>query len=361
MTLINPMPLITSGEGLCSALDDYIWKAAPEISSVFVLTDTNTRRECLPLIQSCDFMEDATVLEMKPGEENKDIYSCVGLWRDLAEGGADRRSLIINLGGGVVTDLGGFVAATFKRGIRFIHVPTSLMAMVDASGGGKTGVDLDRLKNQVGVFAFPALTLIHTHFLDTLGARHLWSGFAEVIKHGLIADPRLWQLCLDHNGLLESREEDGIAFRERVIRRSVEIKHHITSADPTENGPRKVLNFGHTIGHALETWAMEQGPQLLHGEAVALGMMAEARISERQAGLQPDITRELKNLIRKVFKLPKFDKEDISWLIEIMTHDKKNVDGELRFTLIKAPGQAITDQNVGSGEVQDALLWLLEQ
>ncbi len=351
--------MLTTGEGLCGMLDDYIWKAAPEISGVFVLTDENTRRECLPLLSDCDFMEEATVLEMHSGEEHKDIYSCVGLWRELAEAGADRRSLLINLGGGVVTDLGGFVAATFKRGIRFIHVPTSLMAMVDASGGGKTGVDLDRLKNQVGVFAFPVMTLIHTHFLDTLGSRHLWAGFSEVVKHGLIADPRLWQLCLDHNGLLESREEDGIAFRERVIRRSVEIKHHITSSDPTENGPRKVLNFGHTVGHALETWAMERGPQLLHGEAVALGMLAEAWLSERHTGLDPKVTSALDTLIKKVFRLPMIDKEDISWLIEVMTHDKKNVGGELRFTLLRAPGQAATDQPVEAHEVQDALHWLI--
>lgn len=339
-------------------LDSFIWKAAPEISSVFVLTDTNTRRECLPLLNDCGFLEEAVILEMKPGEEHKDIYTCTGLWRDLAENGADRRSLLINIGGGVVTDLGGFVAATFKRGLRFIHIPTSLMAMVDAAAGGKTGVDLDGLKNQVGVFSFPAMTLIHTHFLDTLGARHIRSGFSEVIKHGLIADNRLWEICLEHNGLLENKEEDGIAFREKVIRRSVEIKHHITSSDPRERGPRKVLNFGHTIGHALETWAMDNGPQLLHGEAVAIGMLAEAWLSEKLCGLESNTVRKLTNLIQKIYSIPKITEEDIPWLTEIMVHDKKNVEGELRFTLLDNPGHAIHDQIVSAQDVHQALLWI---
>jgi len=361
MTNQNPLPAFASGEGLCASLDAFIWKAAPEISAVFVLTDTNTRRECLPLLQHCDCMEEATILEMKPGEEHKDLYTCIGLWRQLAENGADRQSLLINLGGGVVTDLGGFVAAGFKRGIRFIHIPTSLMAMVDASGGGKTGVDMDGLKNQIGFFAFPSQILIYTGFLETLGSRHMRAGFAEVIKHGLIADPRLWEVVLEHNGVLESQDEDGIAFREKIIRRSVEIKYHITSSDPREHGPRKVLNFGHTIGHALETWGMEQGSGLSHGEAVAAGMLAESWLSEKKTGFDADAFRHLIQLVKKLYRLPEIQDEDINWLTEIMLHDKKNVGGELRFTLLEKPGKALINQVVRIDEVGEALRWLKEQ
>lgn len=361
MTSHNPLPAFASSEGLCASLDNFIWKAAPEVSAVFVLTDTNTHRECLPLLQQCDFMEEATILEMQEGEAHKDIYTCVGLWRQLAENGADRQSLLINLGGGVVTDLGGFVAAGFKRGIRFIHIPTSLMAMVDASGGGKTGVDLDGLKNQIGFFAFPSMILIHTGFLETLGSRHMRAGFAEVIKHGLIADPRLWEVVLEHNGVLENKDEDGIAFREKIIRRSVEIKYHITSSDPREHGPRKVLNFGHSIGHALETWGMENGPGILHGEAVAAGMLAEAWLSEKKTGFPGEDFRHLVQLVKKHFRLPQIKEEDIAWLTEIMLHDKKNVSGELRFTLLEKAGKARTNQAVGIDEVGEALRWLMEQ
>ena len=238
-----------------------------------ILLDENTRRHCLPLLET----KNAELLEIESGEKNKHIQTCTQLWKTLIDLGADRHSLLINLGGGVICDIGGFVASTFKRGIDFIHIPTTLLAQADASVGGKTGVDFANLKNQVGVFSNPKAVFVFPQFLDTLDERQLRSGFAEIIKHALIRDKTLWHTIQS----VDVNDRSGLTD---VISQSLQIKNDIVTDDPFEKGLRKILNFGHTIGHAVESVSLRQHKkQLLHGEAVAIGMICEAYLSDRKS------------------------------------------------------------------------------
>jgi 3-dehydroquinate synthase len=309
-------------------------------SALFVIADSNTYECCLPNFLSQLATEiRIEIIEIEPGEENKTIETCVGVWETLTELGADRKSLVINLGGGMVTDLGGFVASTFKRSLDFINIPTSLLAMVDASIGGKTGVDLGSIKNQIGVINNPKAVLVDTDFLNTLPAEQMRSGLAEMYKHGLIADKGYWNSLVD----LATLTTDDLA---ELIKRSIEIKNNIVEQDPLEKGLRKMLNFGHTLGHAVESYFLESHEKnsLLHGEAVAIGMILESHISLEKGLLSAGEYREIKLVLDAVYPKIDFTAEDVDAIMNLLSHDKKNEFGKVQFVLLENIGKAKIDQ-----------------
>ncbi|GAB4131853.1 MAG: 3-dehydroquinate synthase [Bacteroidia bacterium] len=321
-----------------------------KFSGVFILADENSIQHCLPvLIAQVKKLSGAEIIEIESGEQNKNIDIAKQLWRTLGDLGADRKSLLINLGGGVVSDLGGFVAATFKRGITFVNIPTTLLAQVDASAGGKTGIDLDGIKNEIGVFAEPAMLCIYPDFLKTLPKREMLSGFAECLKHGLITDKSYW-LYLNEINIAEA------SCWNDVVRRSVEIKLEVVTEDPLEKGRRKILNFGHTIGHALESYFLEN-PQhsLLHGEAVAAGMICEAWLSAEICGLNAEELNEITDAIALKYGYVHLDEMVAHRLLELMRHDKKNEKGALKFTLLKKIGEAVYNKTVSADQIIHAL------
>lgn len=303
-------------------------------STVFILVDSNTSEHCLTYFLSSLVVEiPFEIIELEPGEEHKTISTCVEVWQTLIELGADRKTLLINLGGGVVTDLGGFVASTFKRGIDFINVPTSLLGMVDAAIGGKNGVDLGALKNQIGVINAPQAVLIDTDFLSTLPSNQMRSGLAEMLKHGLIYDQKYWEKFNDLSQLDYSDLDE-------LIYRSIEIKNLIVQQDPTENGIRKALNFGHTLGHAIESYFLESEEKnsLLHGEAIAAGMVLEAYLSfEKQLLTWEDYT-EIKTFLLSLYEPLVFTEKDIEIILNYLIHDKKNEYGKIQFALLDGIG-----------------------
>lgn len=303
-------------------------------SKLFIIVDTNTHQHCLPLFMSkLETNLDCEIIEIDPGEAHKNIDTCVGVWNVLSELGADRKSLIINVGGGVVTDLGGFVACTFKRGLKYINVPTSLLAMVDASVGGKTGVDLGALKNQVGVISSGDMVIVDTSFLDSLPQNHLKSGLAEMLKHGLIYDTSYWNEFLDLNSLT-------LDHLDALIHQSVEIKNTIVTEDPNEQGLRKTLNFGHTLGHAIESYFLSQTDkeELLHGEAIAIGMIMETYISSELLGFPKDDLETIKETFLKIFKRVTIEAADHDAIIDLLKYDKKNEHGNINFVLLEKIG-----------------------
>jgi len=311
-------------------------------TKIFVLTDSNTKTLCLPLfLKEYNFNKQPIILEIPEGEINKNISTCLNIWNDLSEKGADRNSLLINLGGGVVTDLGGFVASTFKRGIPFINIPTTLLSMVDASVGGKNGVDLGVLKNQIGIINNPEIVVIDTEFLKTLPDNQLNSGYAEMLKHGLIHSKKYWTEIKNYNCLNINQIED-------ILWKSVLIKSSVISEDPTEKGIRKTLNFGHTIGHAIESFCLENSSitTLLHGEAVAIGMILASYISNKQLGLSDELLDDITQNILKNFSKSEFNDNDIESIINLLKYDKKNTNGKVLFVLLKDIGDCQLDCEV---------------
>lgn len=305
-------------------------------SKIFVLVDQNTNENCLPIIQPLlAELGNYDIIEVDPGEENKNIDFCIGVWKTMLDFGADRYSLLINLGGGVVTDMGGFAASTFKRGIDFIQIPTTLLSQVDASVGGKTGIDLDNYKNIIGTFTQPQAVFISGVFLKTLERKQLVSGFAEVIKHGLIFDAAYYN---------EVKNLDAQDLTAVHVKRSVEIKNKVITEDPTEKGLRKILNFGHTIGHAIEGYSLvHDKDSLLHGEAIAVGMICEGYLSHKLNGLS---LKELEDLIatfRKNFADYKFDDSIDHELLSLMNNDKKNHANQIGFALLNTIGSCDYD------------------
>jgi len=311
-------------------------------SNLFIIVDSNTNEFCLPkflpLIETDLTIE---IIEFENGEENKNIETCVQIWNVLTELGADRKTLIINLGGGVVTDLGGFVSSTFKRGVDFIHIPTTLLSMVDASVGGKNGVDLGNLKNQIGVINTPNMVLIDTDYLETLPQNEMRSGLAEMLKHGLIYDKVYWEQFLDLKAI------DFVDLDE-LIHRSVAIKNEIVSQDPTEKHIRKSLNFGHTLGHAIESYFLENENKttLLHGEAIAVGMILESYISLDKKLISSEEYNIIKTTIKSIFDDVTFLENDIDPILELLIHDKKNEYGTIQFALIEGIGSIKINQSV---------------
>ncbi len=307
-------------------------------SQILVLVDRNTNDYCLPILQSAlSKITDYDIIEVDPGEENKNIDFCIGVWKTMLDFGADRKALMINLGGGVVTDMGGFAASTYKRGIDFIQIPTTLLSQVDASVGGKTGIDLDNVKNIIGTFTQPQAVFISGQFLSTLDDRQMRSGFAEVIKHGLIYDKDLFLRTKLVN--LEADDLDDIVFR------SVEIKNEVITEDPTEKGLRKILNFGHTIGHAIEGYSLiHDANPLLHGEAIALGMICEAYIAHKINGLSAADLSEIVQAFDNRFERYPFSGDIYQELIALMQNDKKNAGRKLGFVLLSEIGKC--DYNI---------------
>ncbi|MGG8496898.1 3-dehydroquinate synthase [Tenacibaculum sp. TC6] len=296
-------------------------------SSIFILVDDNTLEHCYPRFMQL-FATDKSIeiIQINPGEVYKNIETCVGVWNVMTELGADRKSLLITLGGGVITDLGGFVASTFKRGIDFINIPTTLLSMVDASVGGKTGVDLGVLKNQIGVFANPEMIVIDPEYLHTVSAREIRSGTAEIIKYGMTHDLNLFNQIKDNPSL-------NIID---LIHRSIEIKNEVVLADPKEKNIRKVLNWGHTIGHGVESYFLDSPHKdnLTHGEAIAIGMVCEAYLSSKVLGFPFDQVTEIKKAIITIYGKANLVTEDFNTIIDLMKHDKKNIGGNINFVLL---------------------------
>ncbi len=330
---------IIFGDEIFDGLTQFL--KARKFSSIFILVDENSLEYCIPeIIAKVPKLLVAEIIELESGESNKNIEVCTQVWTALGELGADRNSLLINVGGGVITDLGGFVASTFKRGIAFVNIPTTLLAQVDASVGGKTGVDLGVLKNEVGVFANPEKLFINTRFLKTLPLREMKSGLAEVLKHGLVASEAYWNKCAE----VDLEEVD---FLEDIIRESIAIKSTIVSIDPKEAGERKKLNFGHSIGHAIESLVLERGEEtLLHGEAVAMGMICESWISTQLTGLKTEQHEEVVRNICQYFPLYPIAQIDEHRILELMRHDKKNDKGEIKMALLSSIGNAIAAKAV---------------
>ncbi len=296
-------------------------------SSVFILLDENTLEHCYPkFISNFATEKRIEVIEIESGEINKNIDTCIGVWNAITELGGDRKSLLITLGGGVITDLGGFVASCFKRGIDFVNIPTTLLSMVDASVGGKTGVDLGVLKNQIGLFANPKMVIVDSNYLTTVTEREIKSGTAEIIKYGLTYDTDLFNE-IKNNKKLEIRN---------LIQRSIEIKNEVVLQDPREQNLRKILNFGHTLGHAIESFYLESEDKenLTHGEAIAIGMVCESFMSYKLLGFPAEKVNEIKEVILSIYKRTHLLKEDFSDIMELLKHDKKNINGQVNFVLL---------------------------
>lgn len=319
-------------------------------SQVLILVDRNTNDHCLPVLQSAlPELLDYDIIEVDPGEENKNIDFCIGVWNTMLDFGADRKSLMINLGGGVVTDMGGFAASTFKRGIDFIQIPTTLLAQVDASVGGKTGIDLGNVKNIIGTFNQPQAVFISSKFLDTLDERQIKSGYAEIIKHGLIYDKDLFFKVKNINESL-SGSLDAIVYR------SVEIKNEVITKDPHEQNLRKILNFGHTIGHAIEGYSMLHDEEpLLHGEAIGIGMICEGYLSHKLNNLAKEELQHIVDVFKELYPRYKFDKTIYSDLIELMRNDKKNESNKLGFALLNKIGACDYNKFIDEEDIYTSL------
>ncbi len=316
---------------------------------IFILVDENTREHCLPLLPE-EFIKDTRVqlLQIPSGEDYKTLLSCIRLWETLTSRNADRRSVMIHLGGGVICDLGGFVASVYKRGIDFYHVPTTLLAMVDASLGGKTGVDFMDFKNELGLFSSPRGVVVQPVFLKTLGKEQLRSGLAEIVKIALVSDATLWELI--------TQQAPEISWYDPgIIRRAITLKQQIVEKDYLDQGVRRILNFGHTVGHALETLYLNQGSPLLHGDAVAAGMICSTILSEHILQLNTDISRIIQSFIIKTFPPVLYKIEDIPLLIGYIRHDKKNKGKSNNFSLIKDIGMSVPNTEVKADQLEEVL------
>jgi 3-dehydroquinate synthase len=315
-------------------------------SKVMVLVDNNTKKHCYPLVKSSLPMHKLIVI--KSGEHHKTLDTCQQIWEEMTMDGLDRHALIVNLGGGVIGDMGGFCAATYKRGIDFVQVPTTLLSQVDASVGGKLGVDFQGYKNHIGVFTLPKSVFIDEQFLKTLPANELRSGFAEIIKHCLIRDRDKWNEIKIKD--IENQDLVGL------ISHSVEIKKQIVAEDPTEKGLRKILNFGHTIGHAIETFYLDKGKQrLLHGEAIAAGMIAEAYISFTKKMISEATLLEIEEFIFAVYGNVYIDELDFVKIVNLTLQDKKNKGSLVRASLLDGIGSCQYDVSITKGEMIKAL------
>lgn len=349
--------------------------AESEHDRVFVLTDDTTHECCLPKVATLLAQYDAVPITIAHGDQHKTLAALGDVWTALQQGGATRHSLLINLGGGMITDLGGFAAATFKRGINFINIPTTLLAMVDAAVGGKTGINFGGLKNEIGAFADARFVIINTCFLDTLDAENLCSGYAEMLKHALISDERMWAEHVNFD-----LSQPDLAELQRMVAESIAVKERIVAEDPHEHGIRKALNFGHTIGHALEEFALQQAggavvsarllplarartaPKntLLHGYAVAFGLIGELYMSARKAGFPTERLHQTARFIRENYAQTEFTCNDYPTLLNLMRHDKKNTSGVINFTLLHNIGDIRINQTATDEEICEALDFIRE-
>jgi len=320
-----------------------------ERDRIFILVDETTRQLCLPLVAGFDCLRQAEVITIGATDEHKTLASLSHVWQELQRGGATRHSLLVNLGGGMVTDLGGFAASTFKRGMNYINIPTTLLAQVDASVGGKTGINFGGLKNEVGVFSTARSVILDSTFLKTMDRENLLSGYAEMLKHGLIANEEML-------GELLTFDLDVIDYYQlnRMVADSVKVKERIVTADPTEKGLRKALNLGHTAGHAFESLALQRQP-VLHGYAVAYGLVCELYLSCIKTGFPIDRMRQVVRFVNDNYGKMGITCDDYPTLLELMTHDKKNVAGEINFTLLGGVGDIRINQTATKEEITEAL------
>lgn len=327
------------------AFDEYIENGG--FSSILILVDENTSEHCLPILAG-QLTQKFDIIEIESGEINKDLDTCKGIWETMIDFGADRHSLCINLGGGVIGDMGGFAASTFMRGMDFIQVPTTLLSQVDASVGGKLGVDFHTYKNLIGIIKNPGAVFMFTDFLKTLPQEQLVSGYAEVVKHGLIRDVKAYQNDVK---VSELEQTDW----ERLVYESVLIKKSVTDEDPEERGLRKILNFGHTIGHAIESYNLDTETYLLHGEAIAIGMILETHLSYQKGYISESEVAEIKSSLTKIFghypnRIPTIDT-----LMSLMSKDKKNKGGVIMFSLLEEVGKGNYNQEVTEEMIQKAV------
>jgi 3-dehydroquinate synthase len=317
---------------------------------IFIVFEKNTWIHCWPLVKGFRLVPDDHILVLKDGEDQKNIDQVMEVWMRFGQLGLDRRSLIINIGGGMLTDLGGFAASTLKRGVAFINVPTTLLAMVDASVGGKSGINFRGLKNEIGVIRQPLHVLLYLPFLRTLDHDNLLSGYAEMLKAGLIADADLWnhlqRFDIEHYGEQELAD---------LIWRSVQIKKLVVEQDPEETGIRKALNFGHTIGHAYESESLNLGAHIHHGFAVAWGMIAESYLSLKKLGLSERSFEEIRQTITRLYGNPPEGFRDAGVLIPWMRFDKKNSDNRINFTLLEETGKCRVNCTATNDEIAETL------
>ena len=355
--------------------------AESEHDRVFVLTDDTTHECCLPKVAALLAQYDAVPITIAHGDQHKTLAALGDVWTALQQGGTTRHSLLINLGGGMITDLGGFAAATFKRGFNFINIPTTLLAMVDAAVGGKTGINFGGLKNEIGAFADARFVIINTCFLDTLDAENLCSGYAEMLKHALISNEHMWAEHVNFD-----LSQPDLAELQRMVAESIAVKERIVAEDPHEHSIRKALNFGHTIGHALEEFALQQAggavvstaPEnkstpgdavvsispknrpLLHGYAVAFGLIGELYMSARKAGFPTERLHQTARFIRENYAQTEFTCNDYPTLLNLMRHDKKNTSGVINFTLLHNIGDIRINQTATDEEICEALDFIRE-
>lgn len=317
---------------------------------LFVLTDETTKAHCWPKIQQFDCMKGAVVISIPSTDTHKNIATLSRVWEMLGTNGGTRRSCLINLGGGMVTDLGGFAAATFKRGINFINIPTTLLAMVDAAVGGKTGVNFNGLKNEIGVFCDARFVILNTVFLNTLDDMNTRSGYAEMLKHGLISNEEMWGELLNFD-----LEEPDWGRLQQMVAQSVEVKEEVVAKDPHEQGLRKALNLGHTVGHAFESMALHKGQPILHGYAVAFGLVCELYLSTFKANFPTNKMRQTVQFIRNYYGKFALSCKDYDSLIELMQHDKKNTSTDINFTFLEDIGKPVINQTATKDEIKEAL------
>ena len=318
-------------------------------SSYFVLVDENTKAHCLPILtEALTEASDFLTIEIQSGEIHKNIDTCGEIWEAMMNAGADRLALVINLGGGVIGDMGGFCASTFKRGVEFVQVPTTLLSQVDASIGGKLGIDFLNVKNSVGVFNDPQAVFIDPIFLNTLSGNEIRSGYAEIIKHSLIADHAQWQQLQQ----IENLSEVDWA---KILIPSLTIKKEVVTQDPFEKGWRKALNFGHTIGHGIEGVLLNSEHPLLHGEAIAIGMICESYLSMAGVGFDESHLKEVVDYMLKIYGKVELYEADFEEMIHLMRKDKKNENNQINFTMLKRPGQALINQICTEPEILESL------
>lgn len=337
--------------GSCAdALSGFLDKKA--YSRIFILMDENTEAHCLSLLQAVS-LPDVVYIRIPSGEAHKNIDTCGLIWSALMDEGADRNALLINLGGGVIGDMGGFCASTYKRGIDFVQIPTTLLSQVDASIGGKLGIDFNQVKNSIGVFSNPRAVLVDTAFLQSLSPRERRSGFAEIVKHALIVDAAQWET-------LKQIESLEIVPDEMIVVASLQIKKEVVEQDPLEKGLRKALNFGHTIGHAVESVALESTSPLLHGEAIAVGMICEAFLSCQKGYLSKTDLDEISEKMVEWYQPKRLDEISFDTYFALMRNDKKNEGGAINFSLIGPPGTVHINQYFSSEAILESLKYFNE-
>lgn len=343
---MNPQKVVMS-QNLEEALTAAV--ATCEKDRIFILTDETTQQLCLPLVEGFACLKGAQCITIGATDTHKTLDSLSHVWEALGEGGATRHSLLINIGGGMVTDLGGFAASTFKRGINYINIPTTLLSMVDASVGGKTGINFRGLKNEIGVFNNAETVILDTRFLKTLDTENILSGYAEMLKHGLISNEKMWAELMNYDLRVKNLER-----LQQMVAESVAVKQRIVTEDPTEQGIRKALNLGHTAGHAFESFALSKQP-ILHGYAVAYGLVCELYLSAIKTGFPTDKMHQTVNFIHEHYGRMNITCDDYPQLLELMTHDKKNVAGVINFTLLGGIGDIRINQHATKDEIYEAL------